>query len=106
MEESYDISWTARAGKDLLQIRKYLVNHASEIVADKVVNALVSVTEILKKQPEMYPPDPNIKQSDRNIRFIRKWNYRIVYEFTGTEVIIARVLHNRRNLQKLMKEDV
>lgn len=106
MEELYDIAWTERAGKDLIHIRTYLTNHASETVADKVISALVSVTEILKKQPEMYPPDPNMKQSDRNIRFIRKWNYRIVYEFTGTEVIIARVFHNRRNLQKVIKEDI
>ncbi len=106
MEGLYDIAWTERAGKDLIHIRKYLINHASEKVADKVISALISATEILKKQPEMYPPDPNIKQSKRNIRFIRKWNYRIVYEFTGAEVVIARVLHNRRNLQKLMKEDV
>lgn len=104
MAELYDIAWSLRAYKDLQNIRKHLTQKASSQAAKEVIASLVSSTEPLRTQPERCRKDPYLLHTGRNIRYYLKRPYRIIYEFNGLEVVIARVLHEKRNLEKVLKD--
>lgn len=98
----YDIAFSNRAGRDLREIRAYLTKNASLAVALKVVSSLLSATEALTTQPERYPPEPLLVKYG-NYRVLRHGSYKIYYEFTGQEIYIVRVLHVRRDLQRILR---
>lgn len=102
--EEFGIAWSVRAYKDLQQIRRYLRKNSSDAVAEKVVSGIISATEPLRTQPERFRKDPFLLHKERNIRYFQKWSYRVIYEFTGQEIYIARVLHSSRDLKKVLKD--
>ncbi len=102
MNEEYDIGWSNTAGKDLQRIKRWLQMHASDEIADKVIKAIFNAVEPTRKQPGRFPPEKRLlKYGD--YRFILKWSYRIVYEFTGNQIIVHRVVHTRRDLDKVLR---
>jgi len=48
----YDVCWDFKAGEDLDQIYKYLLENASENVAKKVKKEIVSAVSRLRKYPD------------------------------------------------------
>ena len=99
----FDIAWDAKAGEDLDLIFEYLTENVSENVAQKVKKEIVTAVRRLQTQPESFPPDPLLHSRPENFRYIRLWNYKIVYEFTGREVIVLRIFHFRQNLAEQYK---
>lgn len=100
----FDIAWDAKAGEDLDRIYEYLSENASENVAKKVKKAIVTAVRRLQTQLESFPPDPLLQSRPENFRYIRLWHYKIVYEFTGQEVIVLRIFHFRQNLAEQYKD--
>lgn len=98
----YDVAFSIHAGRDLREIRKYLTQNASEKVALKVVAGLFEAIETLQEHPERYPPEPLLAEQG-NYRVIRKGAYEIFYEFTGYDVYIYRIVHSKRDLERLFK---
>lgn len=101
-DEEFDIGWSNRAGKDILKIKEWLVKNASETVAEKVVHRLYNAVEPTRTQPERYPWEPRLKKYG-NYRFIKVWSYKIIYEFTGHQIIVHRVVHSKRDLKRLLR---
>lgn len=97
-----DIAFTIRAGRDLNNIKKYLTQKTSASVAQKVVIRIFTAIETLRVYPERYPPEPLLIQHG-NFRVMRKGKYKVFYEYTGQEIIIIRVIHSKRNIQKLFE---
>ncbi|MDO8366536.1 MAG: type II toxin-antitoxin system RelE/ParE family toxin [Saprospiraceae bacterium] len=78
MNEEYDIGWSNRVAKDLFKIKAYLLENASEAVAQKVLFRLYNAVEPARQQPERFPLEPRLKKHG-NFRFIKVWNYKIIY---------------------------
>ena len=100
MKEIYDIGWSTKAGKDLQKIKQYLIENASERVADTTLRGIITVVQLLSEQPERYPVYAKLKKYG-NFRHILKWNYRIIYEFTDHQIFVHRVIHTKRNMKKI-----
>ena len=98
----YDIAFSVYAGRDLREIRKYLTRKASAKVALRVVSSLFDAIETLQDHPERYPTEPLLAEKG-NFRVIRKGAYEIFYEFTGHDIYIFRIVHSKRDLQRLLK---
>ena len=102
MTEEYEIGWSNTAGKDLRRIRKWLTENASDAVADKVIRGIFNAIEPARTQPGRFPPEKRLLQYG-DFRFILKWSYRIVYEFTGNQIIVHRIVHTKRDLKKVLR---
>lgn len=102
MDNEFDIGWSNRVGKDLMQIKAYLIENASEVAAQKVIVSLFNAVEPTRTQPERYPLEPRFRKHG-NFRYIKVWSYKIIYEFTGNQIIVHRVIHSKRDLSKLIK---
>ncbi|NUN99058.1 MAG: type II toxin-antitoxin system RelE/ParE family toxin [Saprospiraceae bacterium] len=100
----YDVCWDFKAGEDLDQIYKYLLENASENVAKKVKKEIVSAVSHLRQYPESYPLDPLLRSRPEKFHYIRIWKYKIVYEFTGKECIITRIFHFSQDLNKAYED--
>jgi len=98
----YDVAFSFRAGRDMREIRRYLKEKASEQVAQKVILGLFEAIETLQEQPEPYPQEPLLVEHG-NYRVIRKGAYDIFYEFTGHDIYIYRIVHSKRDLQRIFK---
>ncbi len=98
MTERFEIGWSNTAGKDLKNIKTYLNENASEKIATKLIKGLIQVAHTLEEQPERYPAYPALKKHG-NFRYILKSNFKIIYEFTGHQVIIHRIIHTKRALK-------
>ncbi len=98
----YDVAFSARAGKDLREIRRYLRQNTSHQIARKVMSGLFDAIESLQDHPERYPPEPLLADYG-NYRVIRKGVYKIYYEFTGFDVYICRVVHSKRDLYRILR---
>lgn len=102
MNETFEIHWSKRAIRDLRQIEAYLIEHASEQTAGKVIRGLFDAVEPAAAQPERFPPERRLVKRG-NFRFALKWRYRIIYEFTGIQIIVHRVVHSRRDMKKSLR---
>ena len=102
MYDEFDIGWSNRAGKDLLRIKEWLTENASEVVATKVLFRLYNSVEPTRTQPERFPPEPRLKKLG-NYRFIKVWSYKIIYEFTGNQIIVHRIIHTKRDLKRMVR---
>jgi len=102
MNEEYDIGWSNRVAKDLLKIKAYLLENASEAVAQKVLFRLYNSVEPTRLQPERFPLEPRLKKHG-NFRFIKVWNYKIIYEFTGNQIIVHRIIHSKRDIKRALR---
>ena len=102
MYDEFDIGWSNRAGKDLLKIKAYLLENASETVAEKVLFRLYNAVEPTRRMPERFPLEPRLRKQG-NFRFIKVWSYKIIYEFTGNQIIVHRVIHSKRDPKKSLR---
>ncbi len=102
MNEIFDIAWSSRAGKDLQKIKTYYEDNASEEVSKKILRAIVSVVQPTAQYPEKFPPDLLLKKYG-NFRFIKKWNFRVIYEFTGHQIIVHRIVHAKQNMKSVLR---
>lgn len=102
MNEGFDIGWSNRVGKDLHKIRAFVLENASEEIAQKVVRGIFDAVEPTRIQPERFPLEPRLKRLG-NFRFVKKWNYKIIYEFTGNQIIVHRVIHSKQDFRRFLR---
>jgi plasmid stabilization system protein ParE len=101
MEDLFDICWDNSVHGELKKMYKYLSENVSEAYADKMMRAIVGAVEPLRTQPERYPLEPQLLHLKEQYRFINVGLYKIIYTFTGQEVIITHLFHSKRNPAKL-----
>ncbi len=90
------VSWSRRALQDLEDIAEYIAND-SPTYAGIVVKKIVTQTRMLEQFPRAGRKVPEF--DDENVRELIAYSCRIIYRIQEVEVIIAAVIHGRRNLQ-------
>ena len=84
---------SALAEQDLEEIWSYVAEDASPATADQLIDAIIDRFELLAEQPRMGRLRPEFGPG---VRSFAVENQVIYYRYDG-EVLIARVLHGRRD---------
>jgi len=93
-----NLIWTNRALNDLRQNISYIEKHSPQN-ARKVLHSLIALAESLKIFPLAFPKEPVYNKE--NIRFVSKWNYKIVYKVNKNEIYILRIFNTRQSPEKI-----
>lgn len=104
MQGTYDIAWDIKASKALRKYYDYYNKNASKAVAERFALAIVEAVETLLEQPERYPVDKNLSHLPERYRAIPVWNFNVVYEFTGYEILILFIYHTKQNPARIRRE--
>lgn len=86
------LEFAARARLDIEAIETYYLEEASEAVADRVVDAILTQAEKIAALDLVFRP--GIREGTRECVMTR-YPYTLVYVTKAREVRIARVLHQR-----------
>ena len=90
-----EIRWSLLAQNDLNDIYDY-ISKDSEMYAIRMVEKIIVQVEMLKKMPQSGRMVPEF--DDKKIRELISGNYRIIYQFSKSELIILRVHHSAKDL--------
>lgn len=104
MENLYNIFWDIKADRALDDIHKYYLENYSKKTADKLRREVFDKIEVLIENPEVYPLEPLLKEIPGNLRYILVRHFKVIYEFTGQEVIILYIFNTNKNPDKLFDE--
>jgi len=103
MDHTFEIAWENTAITALNKIYKYLKKNASESVADHVRHGIVTKVEVLRNFPGGYPIEPVLRHRPEKFRFIKQWDYKIIFEVNEPEnqVVILFICHVKQNPKKI-----
>lgn len=90
------VAWSRRALRDLEDIATYIAAD-SPTYAGIVVKGIVRQTRMLSRFPRTGRKVPEF--DDENIRELIVYSYRVIYRLQEENIVIAAVIHGRRNLQ-------
>jgi len=93
---AHRIVWSPRALADVEAIASYIAAD-SPFYAGSVVRRIVALTRMLEKFPFAGRKVPEFE--DENLREVIAYSYRIIYRVEAAEVIVAAVIHGKRNLE-------
>ncbi len=91
-EQQPIVSWNKSAYASLQKAYEY-IKESSPASAEKVKEAILSVTRSLPKHPEKFPLDRFKKKNPGNYRAFEKYSYRVTYRHTEKVIKILRVRH-------------
>jgi len=89
------VVWSARALADVESIATYIATD-SPAYAKIVVKKIVKLTLQLARFPQSGREVPEFQ--DQSLRELLVYSYRIIYKVETEEIIIASVIHGKRDL--------
>jgi len=92
---AHRVTWAPRAIADVEAIASYIATD-SPAYASTVVKRIVSLTRNLSRFPRSGKKVPEF--NDDTIRELLAYSYRIIYKLGEDQVLIAAVIHGKRNL--------
>ena len=93
------IDWSERSIADLSALHDYIAKD-SKLYAERFIAKLVRATEPLADFPEIgrrVPEEPD----QENVRELLVQTYRVIYRIEAERILIATIVHGRRNLERL-----
>lgn len=102
VKKKLPVRWDLEAIEDLKTIYKYIKKESPDN-AEKVKKELIKLAGALTTFPDKHPKEPILENEDGDFRFIAKWSYKIIYEITNKEVIIALIFHVSQDPAKIKK---
>ena len=93
--------WSDNAKDDLKEIYQYYKLKAGKQVADKIINAIVEKTIILKQGARIGQKEDFFTDKYQEIRYLVEGNYKIVYLIENDFIIISTIFDCRQNPKKL-----
>jgi toxin ParE1/3/4 len=93
---AHRVVWSPRALADVEAIASYIASD-SPFYAGSVVRRIVALTRTLEKFPFAGRKVPEFE--DENLREMIAYSYRIIYRVEAAEVVVAAVIHGKRDLE-------
>ena len=91
------VVWSKLALKQAKKIHARILKDSKSLnVADKVINKLLTSSDILESHPEIYSLDRFKTNNDGTYRAYEIYSYRISYRILKDKIRILRVRHTRR----------
>ena len=106
MDELFNIFWDLKADEALDEIYDYYLENYSKKTADRLRREIIDKIEVLIENPEVYPLEPLLKDIAGNLRYILVRHFKVIYEFTGQEIIVLHVFNTNKNPDNLFDEIV
>jgi len=100
--QTYKILVSELAKEDLQNIVNYISDAESTARAKYVEHSILSEIKRLESFPSAYPKDEFASIGNREIRFIMKWHYKILFFIDENTVQIAGIFHTAQNPNKLI----
>lgn len=94
------ILWDEEAKLALKEIIQFIAKD-SPAGATHVKKTLLKLSRTLGRFPNKFKEEPLLEDLVGNYRSVSKWNWKIVYEVTNSEVIILQILDTRQDPSKL-----
>jgi len=101
MEEPFDITWDSGAAKCLMEIYQWYAKHVSEDRAKLIRLEIVSAVQRLATHPEIFPIELSLLDLPYIVRYVRVFDFKVLYTFTGHDVIVAYIHHVKQNPAKM-----
>jgi len=92
---AHRVVWSLRAVRDLDAITNYIATD-SPAYAGIVLKKIMSQVRVLAQFPRAGRQVPEF--DDENIRELMVYTYRIIYRLQADEVVVAAVIHGKREL--------
>jgi toxin ParE1/3/4 len=92
---AHRVVWSPRALADVDAIASYVASD-SPFYAGSVVRKIVALTRTLEIFPFAGRKVPEF--DDENLREVIAYSYRIIYRVEAAEVIVAAVIHGKRDI--------
>jgi toxin ParE1/3/4 len=89
------VVWSARALADVESIAAYIASD-SPAYAKIVVKKILKLTRQLARFPQSGREVPEFQ--DQSLRELLAYSYRVIYKVGTEEIIIASVIHGKRDL--------
>ncbi len=103
----YKVNLASTAEDDLFEIYKYIYFNDSAEVADEIYSGLKKICFSLQEFPERgHTPKEMVLFSINDFQEIIYNSFRIIYQIIGKEIFIHCVLDGRRDIQKLLQEQL
>ena len=99
--QNYEIIVSELAKTDLQNIVTYIAGIESITRAKYVEHGILSEMKRLEQFPTAYPKDEYASTDNREIRFIMKWRYKILFFIDANTVQIVGIFHTAQNPSKL-----
>jgi toxin ParE1/3/4 len=93
---AHRVVWSPRALADAEAIASYIASD-SPFYAGSVVRRIIELTRTLEKFP--FAGRKVREFEDENLRELIAYSYRIIYRVQAAEVIVAAVIHGKRDLE-------
>lgn len=94
------IVWESRAVQELQDIYDYIFLNSPQN-AENVIEELVSISKNLSIMPYKNPIEPYF--NDEKIRFVPKWNYKIIYEIGDLDITIISIFNTSQHSIKISR---
>ena len=100
VKKKLPVRWDKKALDSLRDIYDY-IKEDSPTQATRVRKILLQLAQSLKEYPEKYSKEFYLEKLPNNYRSVSKWQYKIIYEVTENEIIIAFLFHTRKDPSKM-----
>ena len=100
---TYKIVVSDLAKTDLQNIVAYISDVESIARSKHVEKGILSEMKRLQRFPSAYPKDEYASTANREIRFIMKWHYKILFYIDEATVQILGIFHSAQNPEKLIQ---
>ena len=97
----YDVVFSDLAITDLSDIVQFITEKESYSRAKYVERELLKTAKCLETFPNGYAKDEYASTPELVVRFIVKWNYKLVFTVHENTVYIAGIFHTSQNPDKL-----
>ncbi|CAN5224015.1 hypothetical protein BH09BAC1_BH09BAC1_10570 [soil metagenome] len=94
------VHWDDEAKQALKEIVQFIAKD-SQAGALHVKKTLLKLSRTLGRFPNKFPQESLLNEIPGNYRSVAKWNWKIIYEVTHSEVVIVQVLDTRQDPSKL-----
>jgi plasmid stabilization system protein ParE len=100
--QTYKIVLSQLAKTDLQNIVIYISDVESIMQAKYVERGILSEMKCLEHFPSAYPKDAFASMDNRDIRFIMKWHYKILFFIEDNIVQVVGIFHTAQSPHKLI----
>lgn len=98
----YNVVFSDLAITDLSNIVQYIAEKESHERAKYVERKLLKTAKYLENFPNGYAKDEYASTSEHIVRFIMKWNYKLVYTVNEETVYVVGIFHTSQNPYKFL----
>ncbi len=96
------VIWSPEATEDLASISEY-ISRDSSFYARRVVAKILKIARTIADQPLIGRIVP--EYAIDNVRELFAYNYRIVYQVEGKQVLVVAIIHGARDLAMAFDEN-